>query len=99
MTIPVAINKRILMLAIGVNRLDISFINLFTIGADSKVAFALGNITKRIIAIPPIHTTVAKRWRTWLKLNINRITLFLHFVSRDIRSKGAEVLIYWTPPP
>jgi hypothetical protein len=52
---PVTIKIKILILAIGVKRLVISFISPLIMGAGSKAAFALGNITKRIIIIPPIH--------------------------------------------
>lgn len=85
MTIPVIISTKILILAIEVNRLLISFINLFTRDFDSKTTFAPGSITKRIIIIPPIHTTVAKMCRKLLKLCIAKFILFLHFVIRDIQ--------------
>ncbi len=73
---------------ISLTRLVISFIILPTIDSDSNVAFTLGSITRRIIIIPPIHTSVAKRWKKWLKLNINKFILNLPFVIPEIILKG-----------
>lgn len=78
-TTPVTIKTRILILAIGVNRLVISCISLPTTGADSRATFALGSITNRISIIPPIHITVAKRWKKWLKVNISGFILPLRY--------------------
>src|SRR3972149_3254653 len=93
---PVTINARMLMLAIGVNRLATSFISLLCIG-DSKTAFAPGSITKRIITIPPIHTTVAKMWEKWHKLNMSIFILHLRFVMCVNQIKGW--VFYCLPPP
>ena len=94
MIIPVIINTIILMLAIKVNRLLISFINLLTRDFDSKTTFAPGSITKRIITIPPIHTTVAKMCRKLLKLCITKFILSLHFVIRDIKVKRMRFIVF-----
>src|SRR3990167_3280155 len=93
---PVTINARMLMLAIGVNRLATSFISLLCIG-DSKTAFAPGSITRRIITIPPIHTTVAKMWEKWHKLNMSIFILHLSFVMCVNQIKGWG--FYCLPPP
>src|SRR3989339_1118812 len=93
---PVTINARMLMLAIGVNRLTTSFISLLCIG-DSKAAFAPGRITRRIITIPPIHTTVAKMWEKWHKLNMSIFILHLSFVMCVNQIKGW--VFYCLPPP
>jgi len=65
---PVMINTRILMLTMGVNPPVIAFISLLVKAGDSKDVLALGNITRRIIHMPPIQTTVATTWRKWLTL-------------------------------
>src|SRR3989304_6564306 len=97
MTMPVTIKTRILMLTKGVNRSVMPFINLLFIG-DSKVAFTTGSITERIITIPPIHTTMAKRWRKRLRLIITRFILHLHFLDYALKPKGVEALIFATTP-
>jgi hypothetical protein len=50
---------QILKFASGVKRCPISFISFPTRGADSRAVFEPGRITRRVMKIPPIQTTVA----------------------------------------
>ncbi len=94
MIIPVATNKRILMLASGVKRFATSFISLPTIGADSRAVFEPGNITKRVIKIPPIHATVPKTCRRWLDASIHRFILNLRSKNSANRPKETGIFLY-----
>ena len=86
------------MLVSGVKRFATSFISLPTIGADSKAAFELGNITKRVIKIPLIHTTIPITWMKWLNAGTHRLILHLRSRSYANRPKGTEIFLY-TPIP
>ena len=86
------------MLASGVKRFVTSFISLPTIGCDSKAVFEPGNITKRVIKIPPIHTTVPITWIKWLNTSIHRFILHLRSKSSANRPKGTRIF-FNTPIP
>ena len=65
------------MFAGWVKRLVISFINLPAKGCDYRVDFTPGNITKRVIKIPPIHTIVAKICIIWFKVKTTKFIWYL----------------------
>jgi len=63
-------------------------------GAGSIAAFEPGNITKRVIKIPQIHTTVPKTCRRWLNVSIHRFILQLRWKSSANAPKGTEIYLY-----
>ena len=96
---PVTTIRMMLIFAIGVKRFAISFISLPTIGGDSRAVFDPGNITKRVIKIPPIHTTVPIKWIKWIKwLNASTHRFILHLRSESSVDRPKRTGIFLNTP-
>ena len=66
----------------------------FRVNTLTLATWELGNITKIVIKIPPIHTTVPITWMKWLNASIHRLILRLRSRSYANRSKGTGKFLY-----
>gem|GEM_PF-6538056 len=58
-----------------------------------------GTITKKVIKIPPIYSTVPITWKKWLNASIHRFILHLRSKSSKNRSEGKGIFLYTPIPP